>query len=192
MLYNFGDTLQLHRYNILMYYIIKIYFIVTILIFFTDESCSANEDLDDTNKISNEENVLPLELVINKDAKSKENYYNLASAEHRSSSNHCHENGTFNDNKRTYKSITDDMISNNDSGKLYIPKIEPADVVLNIHAQLINKNDQNDSGSSPNQLVRKYRLIVDIIYINIFIAIIIFFIIIRLIKSYKFLIRCES
>lgn len=119
-----------------------------------------NKDLNDTNKISNEENApleLPLELVINKDSRTKEISYNSVSTEHRFSSNLCHESVTFDDEEKTYKSTADDTISNNDSNKLYIPTIEPSDMVLNIQVHLNNKDD---SANSLNQHVRKYRFIV--------------------------------
>lgn len=120
------------------------------------EACSTNGDPDDRNKASSEENVLPLELVINKDTKPKENHYDPISTNHRPLDLH-HEDVTFSNNKGAYETATSDTVSNNDSDKLYIPKIEPSDMVLNIEAQLRNKNDQNNSTSLENSHVREFQ-----------------------------------
>lgn len=121
---------------------------------FTGEICSTNGDSNDTNKVSGEENVLPLELVINKDTRSKENHYNSISTDHRPSDHH--EDVIFND-EGAYESNTSDIVSNNDSEKLYIPKIEPSDMVLNIEACLRSENDRNDSTSLQHLHVREYQ-----------------------------------
>lgn len=121
------------------------------------EACSTSGDPDDTNKVSNEENVLPLELVINKDTKSKENHYDSISTDHRPQNFH-HKDVTFN-SEGAYESATNDTVSNNDSDKLYIPKIEPSDVVLNIEAHLKNGNNRNSSASLQNSHVREFQCV---------------------------------
>ncbi|XP_076171737.1 uncharacterized protein LOC143148859 isoform X2 [Ptiloglossa arizonensis] len=82
----------------------------------------------------NEEVVLPLELVINKNSKSKTNNSEFFSIDCISNSELYHENTST---KRTepYKSATDiknDHISN----KLYISKVETNNIPLNTHARL--------------------------------------------------------
>ncbi|CAL1678409.1 unnamed protein product [Lasius platythorax] len=84
---------------------------------YLEKQCSMNRDLNDTHKSSSEEIILPLELVINKDSKSKESH-DSTSAEHRSTNLH-YENATF-DKEEVYKFSTNDTITNNDSNKLYI------------------------------------------------------------------------
>lgn len=116
-----------------------------------------NCDPGDTNKASSEDNVLPLELVINKNTKSKEKYYNSISIDNRPPDLR-HEDVTkiscFNNNEGAYESTTSNTVSNNDSEKLYIPKIEPSDMVLNIAAHLRNGNDP---ASLQHLHVRKYQ-----------------------------------
>lgn len=132
----------------------------------TGKQCSANGDSSEINKGSNEENLLPLELVINKDCKSKENHYVSNSDELRSSSDLRLENDlAFNDNGKTDDSETVGTVSNV-SDKVYMPKIEPNDMVLNIQARLINGNERNDSATLQNRSVRKYT---DVMFIGKFI-----------------------
>lgn len=114
---------------------------------YLEELCSTNRDSNDTHKSSSEEIVLPLELVINKDSKAKESQPDSASVEGRSSDVH-YENVAF-DKDGAYKFATNDTITNNDSNKLYIPKIEARDIVSDICSQLKNGND-HDSASLQN------------------------------------------
>ncbi|XP_072763269.1 uncharacterized protein [Anoplolepis gracilipes] len=119
-----------------------------------EKLCSTNRDSNDTHKSSSEEIVLPLELVINKDSKSKDT--DSASVEHRSSDLY-YKNVTF-DKDKVYKLATNDTISNNDSNNLYIPKIKTHDIVLDIHSHLKNGNDHNSASlqvSCCNQTEKK-------------------------------------
>jgi len=84
---------------------------------------------------------LPLELVINKDSKSKTNCSDSNSAE--CGSSNLHENVTFDKNEEAYESVTNDVVTNDDSGKVYIPKIDPYSVALNIENQLRNDNNHD-------------------------------------------------
>lgn len=112
--------------------------------------------------MTNDEIVLPLELVINKDSKSKENHSDSISTEHKSSTPYHDNVATLNDNTEISEPVTtNDTVTNNDFGKIYIPKIETHDVVLNIHAHLRNesnseiRNKNNDR--TANLQVRKYK-----------------------------------
>ncbi|XP_012219491.1 uncharacterized protein [Linepithema humile] len=103
--------------------------------------CSMNGEPNDANKSTREEIVLPLELVINKDSKSKENHSDSIGTECRSLNPHHDNVTTFDNNTDAYKPTTNDTVTNDDSGKVYIPKIETHDVVLNIHAHLRNESN---------------------------------------------------
>lgn len=101
-----------------------------------------NGEPNNTNKSTSEEIMLPLELVINKDSKSKKNHSDSINTECRSLSPHHGNVTTFDNNIEAYKPATNDTATNDDdSGKVYIPKIETHDVVLNIHAHLRNENN---------------------------------------------------
>ncbi|XP_029176877.1 zinc finger protein 816-like [Nylanderia fulva] len=82
-----------------------------------EELCSVNRDSNDTHKSSSEEIVLPLELVINKDSKSKKSQ-DSTSVECTSSNLH-YDNVTL-EKEGVYKFAPNDTIANNDSNKLYI------------------------------------------------------------------------
>jgi len=99
-----------------------------------------NGEPNDANKSTSEEIVLPLELVINKDSKSKENHSDSFGTECRLSNPHHDNVITFDNNTEAYNPATNDTVTNNDSSKVYIPKIETHDVVLNIHTHLRNEN----------------------------------------------------
>lgn len=96
---------------------------------------------------------MPLELVINKDSKSKESHLDSSSTECKSSHLH-YENVTF-DKDGVYKFAINDTITSNDSNKSYIPKIETRDVVLDICSHLKNGDDHN-SASLQTPCVRKH------------------------------------
>lgn len=122
-----------------------------------EEPRIVNEELNDTQKSSSEEIVLPLELVINKDSKSKENHPDSNSA--KCGSSNLYENVTFDNNEETYESVTDDTVTNDDSSEVYIPKIEPYNVALNIENHLRNdsdsKNPQNPHVKNDSQAKAK-------------------------------------
>jgi len=111
-----------------------------------------NGDSNDTHK-SSEEIVLPLELVINKDSKSKESNSESTSTKRKSALDLHYENVTF-DKDGVYKFATNDTIINNDSNKLYIPKMETHDTVLDTCSHLKSRNDHN-SASLQNPHVRR-------------------------------------
>ncbi|XP_050461376.1 zinc finger protein 611-like isoform X2 [Cataglyphis hispanica] len=109
-----------------------------------EKLCSTNGDSNDTHKLSSEEIVLPLELVINKDSKSKESQ-SLDSTSTECKSSHLHyENVTF-DKDGVYKFAINDTITSNDSNKLYIPEIETRDVVLDTCSNLKKGDDHNSA-----------------------------------------------
>lgn len=89
--------------------------------------------------------MLPLELVINKDSKSKENPSDSNSA--KCGSSNLYENVTFDNNEETYEYVTDDTLTNDGSGEVYIPKIESYNVALNIENHL--RNDNNCDSKNP-------------------------------------------
>ncbi|KAL6254919.1 hypothetical protein P5V15_014261 [Pogonomyrmex californicus] len=108
------------------------------------EPCITNENLNDihnpvNDSSANEEIILPLELVINKDSKSKENCSDSNLIKHGSSK--LYEKSAFDNDEEICESITNDAVTNNDSSKLCIPKIEPYNVILNIQTHLRNEND---------------------------------------------------
>ncbi|XP_071650167.1 uncharacterized protein [Temnothorax longispinosus] len=111
----------------------------------------ANGDLNDARKSPTEEIVLPLELVINKDSKSKENRSDSNSA--KCGSSNRYENVTFDNNEEAYESVTNDSNTNDDSSEVYIPKIESYNVALNIENHLRNNSDR-DSKNPQNLLVK--------------------------------------
>lgn len=84
---------------------------------------------------------MPLELVINKDAKSRENCSDSNSAE--CGSSNLHENVTFDKNEEAYESVANNVATNDDSSEVYIPKIDPYSVALNIENQLRNDNNHD-------------------------------------------------
>ncbi|XP_025993364.1 zinc finger protein 260 isoform X2 [Solenopsis invicta] len=99
----------------------------------------ANGELNGAQKSPDEEIVLPLELVINKDFKSKEDSsVNLNSAE---SGSDIYENTTFDNNEESYESVTNDAITTDKSSQTYIPRIESYDVALNIQNHLRSDSD---------------------------------------------------
>ncbi|XP_050461374.1 zinc finger protein 888-like isoform X1 [Cataglyphis hispanica] len=111
---------------------------------YLEKLCSTNGDSNDTHKLSSEEIVLPLELVINKDSKSKESQ-SLDSTSTECKSSHLHyENVTF-DKDGVYKFAINDTITSNDSNKLYIPEIETRDVVLDTCSNLKKGDDHNSA-----------------------------------------------
>lgn len=85
--------------------------------------------------------MLPLELVINKDSKSKENPDSNSA---KCGSSNLYENVTFDNNEEAYESVTDDTVTNDDSGEVYIPKIESYNVALNIENHLRNDSDSKN------------------------------------------------
>lgn len=91
---------------------------------------------------------MPLELVINKDSKSRENCSDSNSAE--CGSSNLHENVTFDKNEEAYESVAnDDVVTNDNSGEVCIPKIDPYSVALNIENHLRN-DDNRDSKNLQN------------------------------------------
>ncbi|KAL0119968.1 hypothetical protein PUN28_007974 [Cardiocondyla obscurior] len=109
---------------------------------YIEEPSIKNGELNNAQKTSNEEIVLPLELVINKESKSKESNSDSNSATCGSSSLDLSENVTVDNNDETYECITiDDSVTDDDSNKVYIPKIEHYNIALNIENHL--RNDSN-------------------------------------------------
>jgi len=118
-----------------------------------------NKEQSDTRILSHEV-ILPLELVINKDSKSKENHSDSNFAEYGSSS--LYENITFDNNEGTYGSVavTNDAVTNDtvinhtvtndNSSETYIPRLESYNVALNIENHLRNDTD-HDSQNLQNQ-----------------------------------------
>ncbi|XP_011699387.1 PREDICTED: zinc finger protein 808-like isoform X1 [Wasmannia auropunctata] len=103
----------------------------------------------DTRKSSSEEIVLPLELVINKDSKSKESHSDSNSAEGGSSS--LYESiERFDSNEETYETVTNDTVTNDNSSEAYIPRIESYDVELSIQNHLRNDNNCDNSKNPQN------------------------------------------
>ncbi|KAG5306669.1 ZNF28 protein, partial [Acromyrmex insinuator] len=129
-----------------------------------EEPHIVNKEQSDTRILPHEVVVLPLELVINKDSKSKENHSDSNFAE--CGSSNLYENITF-DNEGTYGSVTNDTVINNavtndtvtnhtitndNSSETYIPRLESYNVALNIENHLRNEND-HDSQNLQNQYV---------------------------------------
>ncbi|XP_011866828.1 PREDICTED: zinc finger protein 599-like [Vollenhovia emeryi] len=108
---------------------------------YSGEPRITNGELNDARKSPSEEIVLPLELVINKDSKSKENRSDSSPA--KCGSSKAYENAAFDTNEETYGSATNDAAANDDSSKVYIPRIEPYNVALNIENHLRNDNDRD-------------------------------------------------
>lgn len=99
---------------------------------------------------------MPLELVINKDSKSKESHPESTAKLRSASDLHSHyENVTF-DKDGMYKFATNDMIINNDS-KLYIPKIKTRDIVLDTCSHLKSRNNQNSTSLQNCDHVRRHK-----------------------------------
>jgi len=121
-----------------------------------DEPHITNRELNDTQKSPSEEIVLPLELVINKDFKSQESHPDSDSAKYGSSN--IYENVTFDNNEEAYESVTNDTVTNDNSNKTYIPRIEPYDIALNIQNHLRNDNDR-DSKTLQNSHVKNVNVI---------------------------------
>ncbi|XP_012527020.2 zinc finger protein 83 [Monomorium pharaonis] len=121
-----------------------------------EESHVANKELKETRKgSSGQEIVLPLELVIHKDSKSKEDYPIDSNSAKSESPNH-YENTTFENNEETYESTASgsSTTTNNDSNKSYIPRIEPYNVVLNIQNHLRNDSDRDLKDPQKNPHVK--------------------------------------
>ncbi|KYN08716.1 Zinc finger protein 12 [Cyphomyrmex costatus] len=121
-----------------------------------EEPHIANEEQSEIRISPSEAIVLPLELVINKDSKTKENHLDSNSTE--CGSLNLYENITFDNNEGTYGSVTNDAVTNNtvtneavtnyiitndNSSETYIPRLESYDVALNIENHLRNDNDHN-------------------------------------------------
>lgn len=134
-----------------------------------EEPHIVNEEQSDTRILSHEVVVLPLELVINKDSKSKENHSDSNFAE--CGSSNLYENITFENNEGTYGSVTDDAVTNDtvtndtvtnhavtndNSSETYIPRLESYNVALNIENHL--RND-NDSQNLQNQYVKNVDIV---------------------------------
>lgn len=107
--------------------------------------------MSDERKSPSEEIVLPLELVINKDSKSKENRSDSSSAE--CGSSNVYRNDTFDNHEESYDAVTNDAVTNDNSSEVYIPRIEPYNVVLNIENHLRNDNDR-DSNNPQNPYIK--------------------------------------
>ncbi|KAG7211789.1 hypothetical protein KM043_011023 [Ampulex compressa] len=106
----------------------------------TNQLCNDNT-IEIKNSVPPEEIVLPLELVINKDPKPRQNYFELTSDDCTTEIQE-HNNGiNFESGQETQKSRAANA-NIDGTNKLYIPKLEPFDMVLNIHAHL---NDTNKS-----------------------------------------------
>lgn len=136
---------------LIRFFLIGIYVLSNLFLLYnnfnnTEEPHITNGELNDTQNSSSEEIVLPLELVINKDSKSKEN---RSDSNSKCRSSNLHENITFDNNEETYESVTNDTVIN-DSSKSYIPKIESYNVALNIQNHLRNGNDDSKNLQNPH------------------------------------------
>lgn len=114
---------------------------------------------------ANEEIVLPLELVINKDSKQKVNYVQYSSNDCLNIVDSYREEVTF-DIRKVYEEPTESLNNDNICNESYVPKIEPSEVVLNSRAHLDNDADHgisaqssvNHDKSNPNDSVSLFLL----------------------------------
>ncbi|XP_017791991.1 PREDICTED: zinc finger protein 184-like [Habropoda laboriosa] len=90
-----------------------------------------------SHKNDTDKEVLPLELVINKDSKLKSNNFELISIDYINNYElYCGD--IFNKTKEIYKSCITDIKNNDISKKLYISNIESNNILLNVYPHLSN------------------------------------------------------
>ncbi|XP_020300113.1 zinc finger protein 391-like [Pseudomyrmex gracilis] len=93
------------------------------------------------NAVTGEEIALPLELVIHKDPKFTEISSKSTSFENRSS-DHYQKSDISDENQKIHET-PNETVTTNENDRIYIPKIETRDVVLNIEAHLRDESNHN-------------------------------------------------